>query len=111
MRHLSNCSIILDECPCMDNDKEDCDHERKVGRKEKSKKGIKEIKELWSKQKDGEKGQGEEKQSIIAENLSFANIPEGKCHHVIDNETMAQTTGQGKSRTVIQASRLVSSWF
>lgn len=69
------------------------------------------IKELWSKQKDGEKGQGKEKQSIIEKNLSFVNIPEGKCHHVIDNETMAQMTGQGKSRTVIQASRLVSSWF
>ena len=89
----------------MDNDKDDCDHGRKVERKEKSKKGqgkrIMEQTERW----------GEEKQSIIEKNLSFVNIPEGKCHHVIDNETMAQTTGQGKSRTVIQASRLVSYWF
>lgn len=44
-------------------------------------------------------------------NLSFVNIPQGKYHHVMDKETMAQTTGQGKSRTAIQASRLVSSWF
>lgn len=73
MRHLSNSSIILDEYPCMDNGKDDCDHGRKVGRKEKSKKGqdkrIMEQAEIWG------EGTGRRKTVYHREKFEFRQHP------------------------------------
>lgn len=76
MRHLSNSSIILDEYPCMDNDKDDCDHGRKVERKEKSKKGqdkrIMEQTERWG------EGTGRRKTVYHREKFEFCQHPRRK---------------------------------
>lgn len=75
---------------------DDCYHVGEGGESKEIEKGT--IKELWRGQQEGHERQEEKTQSIMEINLSFINIPKGKYHHIIDNETMAPTTGQEKRK-------------